>query len=69
MIRLLIGKDEPKGWCVCRVSKENGDANIFDVGDYASKAEAWRKAWDLNHEYAEEDYFFMAVCKIDLEVR
>ena len=69
MIRLIIGEHEEKGWCVIRVSKEKDDADIMVVGDYASKAEAWNKAWDSNHEYADEGFFYMAVCKIDLEMR
>ena len=70
MKRYIIGENEDvKGWCVCHVFREsNGlDADVDEVKDYDTKYEAWQAAWDMNRRYADEDGFYIALCKIDLE--
>lgn len=68
MLRYIIGNDEnEKGWCVCRVDKENGDAEITVVEHYDNKEDAWNGAWERNETYADASRFYIALCCINLE--
>lgn len=70
MIRYIIGENEDvKGWCVAHVFRESDglDADVDEVKDYDTKYEAWQAAWEMNRRYADEENFYIALCKIDLE--